>query len=293
MARDLWTAAVARAEALASADAAASTLLTFAAALLRAQREIYTDLHAGHLHPGQLHPGSLHPGPLSGRIETDLPRLRPLLLPLLTMVAAQGPEPLARGALELRSVHPSALDEMLIDYWRAPADDQFFAKAILQPYARALAEAQIRPTGRDQDQDQVQLDQPDQHGQPHQHNQHCPFCGGPPQLAVLRATETQADGGRRHLLCAICLTVWPFRRILCPHCGEEDERKLGYFHAADSPYRHVRVEVCATCQHYLKSVDLATAGLAVPLVDEIAASALDIWAREQGLTKIERNLVGL
>jgi hypothetical protein len=23
------------------------------------------------------------------------------------------------------------------------------------------------------------------------------------------------------------------RRILCPHCGEEDERKLGYFHAAD------------------------------------------------------------
>jgi formate dehydrogenase accessory protein FdhE len=299
MARDLWTAAVARAEALANADAAASTLLTFAAALLRAQREIYVYLHQGHLHLGTLHPGTLPPGtlpagplsagrgdraassPLTGRLDADLPRLRPLLLPLLTMVAAQGPEPLARGALELRSVHPSALDEMLIDYWHAPADDQFFAKAILQPYARALADSQISPAVRPADRDQVQPDV------------RCPFCGGAPQLAVLRATETQADGGRRHLLCAICLTVWPFRRILCPHCGEEDERKLGYFHAADSPYRHVRVEVCATCQHYLKSVDLATAGLAVPLVDEIAASALDVWARDQGLTKIERNLVGL
>ena len=47
MARDLWTAAVARADALAKADAAASTLLVFAAALLRAQRDIYTHLQPG------------------------------------------------------------------------------------------------------------------------------------------------------------------------------------------------------------------------------------------------------
>jgi FdhE protein len=108
---------------------------------------------------------------------------------------------------------------------------------------------------------------------------------------VLRGTDAQADGGRRHLVCAICLTVWPFRRIVCPHCGEEDEARLGYFQA--SVYPHVRVEACDTCRHYLKAVDLAQAGHAVPVVDDIASSALDIWAREQGYVKIERNLVGL
>jgi formate dehydrogenase maturation protein FdhE len=55
----------------------------------------------------------------------------------------------------------------------------------------------------------------------------------------------------------------------------------------------VRVEACDACRHYLKAVDLAQTGLAVPLVDELGASALDIWARERGYTKIERNLVGL
>jgi FdhE protein len=206
----------------------------------------------------------------------DLSSLRPLLPRLLEKVAAHGPDPLARGAVDLQQADPGAIDELLIEYWRAPSDDQFFPKACLQPYARALADARIPPVDR---------------GGPGYTANRCQFCGGLPQLAVLRATETQADGGRRHLQCAACLTVWPFRRICCPHCGEEEESKLGYFHA--SAYPHVRVEACDTCRHYLKAVDLAQTGLAVPVIDEIAASALDIWAHEQGYIKIERNLVGL
>ena len=50
---------------------------------------------------------------------------------------------------------------------------------------------------------------------------------------------------------------------------------------------------CATCKHYIKGVDLTRLGLAVPLVDEIAAAPLDVWAHEHGYTKIELNLVGL
>jgi FdhE protein len=278
--RDLWDGSIARAEQLAAADAAVSEMLTFTAALLRAQRAVYAELRSmrsAHAHASAHAYGSARAAQLSGDLETDLPRLRPLVSPLLKVVETCGPEGLGRAAAELQSAHPAALDEMLIAYWRAPADDQFFAKAFLQPYARALADAKVPPG------DRAQI-QPDDR---------CPFCGGMPQLAVLRATETQADGGRRHLLCATCLTVWPFRRILCPQCGEEDERKLGYFHASGSAYAHVRVEACGTCLHYLKAVDLAMLGLAVPFVDEIAASALDVWAREQGLTKIERNLVGL
>jgi formate dehydrogenase accessory protein FdhE len=265
-----WDAAIVRAEALAATDTASGALLTFLTALLRAQRRIYTRIQTASV------PRTAATG-LSGALATDLPLLHSSIGPLLDVVATQGPEPLAREATELRLADRRVIDAMLLDYWRAPSDDQFFAKALLHPYARMLADARIRPVDRDQI-------QPDQR---------CPFCGGRPQLAIVRGGGPEADGGHRELQCATCLTGWPFRRLLCPNCGEEDERRLGKFHAADSPYPHVRVEICATCDHYLKAIDLAAFGLAVPIVDEIAASSLDVWAREQGLTKIERNLVGL
>jgi formate dehydrogenase maturation protein FdhE len=40
-------------------------------------------------------------------------------------------------------------------------------------------------------------------------------------------------------------------------------------------------------------VDLTRLGFAIPLVDEVAAAALDVWANEHGYAKIELNLVGL
>ena len=43
----------------------------------------------------------------------------------------------------------------------------------------------------------------------------------------------------------------------------------------------------------LKGIDLTRFGLAMPLVDELYAAPLDLWAREHGYTKIELNLVGL
>jgi formate dehydrogenase maturation protein FdhE len=251
-----WDAAIARADALGAP-------LTFVAALLRLQRRIYTRVQTATV------PHTAASG-LSGDLAVDLPLLRSSLPPLLDLAASQGPEPLAREAGELRLADPKAIDRMLIDHWRrTPAS--LIAKALLQPYARALADVRIKPADRDRI-------QPDQR---------CPFCGGLPQLAVLQAE------GPRQLQCATCLTVWPLQRTLCPQCGEQDERRLGYFHAADSAFPHVRVEVCATCEHYLKAVDLGILGVAVPIVDEIAAAPLDTWARDQKLTKIERNLAGL
>jgi FdhE protein len=79
--------------------------------------------------------------------------------------------------------------------------------------------------------------------------------------------------------------------VRCAECGEEDEVQLGYFHSP--AYDHLRIDTCETCKHYLKAVDLTRLGLAVPVVDEVAAAPLDLWAREQGYEKIELNLVGL
>jgi FdhE protein len=78
---------------------------------------------------------------------------------------------------------------------------------------------------------------------------------------------------------------------MCPNCGEERESKLGYFHSP--AFDHVRIDACDRCRRYLKSIDLARLGLAVPLVDEVAAAPLDAWARDHGYVKIELNLLGL
>ncbi len=56
---------------------------------------------------------------------------------------------------------------------------------------------------------------------------------------------------------------------------------------------HIRLEACETCRTYLKSVDLTKDGFAVPDVDEIATVALNLWAEEQGYTKIETNVLGM
>ena len=78
---------------------------------------------------------------------------------------------------------------------------------------------------------------------------------------------------------------------MCAYCGEERPFKLGYFHT--EAYDHVRIEACETCKHYIKGVDLTRLGFAVPLVDDVAAAALDIWASEMGYQRIELNLIGL
>ena len=58
-------------------------------------------------------------------------------------------------------------------------------------------------------------------------------------------------------------------------------------------FDNVRVEACDSCKGYIKSVDLTKNGRAVPVVDELATVALNIWAEEHGYAKIESNLLGL
>lgn len=116
----------------------------------------------------------------------------------------------------------------------------------------------------------------------------CPFCGSRPGVAVLRG---EGEGGKRSLVCSLCATEWGFRRILCPHCGEEDKDKLPVYAAPE--FKHVRVEACDACKVYIKAVDLTVDGHAVAMVDEIATVTLNIWAEEHGYVKIAPNAVGM
>jgi len=238
-------------------------LLAFYAALLCAQKQVYECLRS---RKGWLP---------SGLLERDLPIMRPSVSGLLESVGASGPALLAEEARRLVRSSEAEIDQMLIRYWHSPSDGQFFAKAFLQPYASWLAEIGRKPLDRN----------------PGRGGNACRFCGGKPQLSLLKSQEPSSEAGGRYLVCSTCLSEWPFRRVVCAGCGEERPARLGYFHTPE--YDHIRVEACDTCNHYIKGVDLTRLGLAAPLVDEVAGAPLDLWARERGYKKIEHNLVGL
>ena len=250
-----WNKHIERADYLAAEASGSKELLTFYAQLLRAQAEIYESFR------------SRKNWLPSGDLETDLPVIRSSMMVLLDTVALHGPKSL--------TAEPETIAEELLDYWRSPSDTQFFAKSILQPYVRWLAETRTAPVGRELAGGERM----------------CPFCGGRPQLSFLQSKESTAESGNRDLLCSTCLSSWQFRRVVCADCGEERPAKLCYFHSPE--FDHIRIEACDSCKHYLKGIDLTRLGLAVPLVDEIYGSPLDLWAREHGYTKIELNLVGV
>ena len=92
-------------------------------------------------------------------------------------------------------------------------------------------------------------------------------------------------------MCSLCFTEWSFHRILCPHCGETDFGKLPVFTSEE--FALLRVEGCETCKTYLLSVDMTKDGTAVPVVDELAALSLNLWAQQEGYRKLQPNLLGL
>jgi FdhE protein len=260
--RETWTKRIARAHALAQEDGSAGPLLAFYGELLTLQARIDQSVRTELA------------GRATGSLEQDLVVVRTHAPRVLRAVAEHAPPALALEASRLLEAESAAIDDMLLAYWRAPSDRQFFAKAILQPYAQWLAEAGVAP-----------IDRPLTRA-----GNRCQFCGGAPQLSILHTTS-ELEGGGRQLLCATCLTTWPFRRVVCPSCGEEDDRKLGYFHTP--AFDHLRVDGCDSCRHYVKTVDLTRLGLAVPLVDEVAGAPLDVWACDHGYQKLELNLLGL
>lgn len=151
---------------------------------------------------------------------------------------------------------------------RAPAG--FHARAFLEPVYTTLARA-LGP------------------GTPRKKGRRCFACGAPPQVSTLRDLPDAL--GARTLTCSMCATEWRFPRLTCPNCGESEAGRLRVHTAESVP--HVRIDACGGCNGYLKSVDLRLDGTAVPLADEVATVALDVWAVREGLFKIHRNILGL
>jgi len=120
----------------------------------------------------------------------------------------------------------------------------------------------------------------------------CPRCGGPPQLACSALSGEPRVTGSRYLLCARCHGAWAHTRLTCPGCGETAGSRLPLY-GEEERFPHVRVESCKTCNRYLLGIDLRRDAAAVPLVDELAMAPLDLFAKEQGMTKLVPNMMGI
>ena len=75
---------------------------------------------------------------------------------------------------------------------------------------------------------------------------YCPICGRRPVMAQLKKFN---EGRARHLLCGGCQTLWHWRRVGCPYCGNENLERI---HILELD-KKIRLDVCDECQVYLKT----------------------------------------
>ena len=120
----------------------------------------------------------------------------------------------------------------------------------------------------------------------------CPRCGGLPQVSYLSESGETLVSGPRMLQCCRCGESWIHQRMTCAGCGEQSTDKLPIFADGDR-LPHLRADACETCRRYVITVDLRKEPAAVPIVDELAALPLDLYARDRGFTKITPNLMAI
>jgi FdhE protein len=205
--------------------------------------------------------------------------LTPPLLRLCSELAAGGAGATAehiRAAIESGSIevgsllaaslsrHQDAIREGAIHRGLAPDLVWLVAELAVSPFAHALqrclfSDPALAPARAAWD-----------HG-------YCAACGSWPALA-------EVVGGHRVLRCSFCAAAWELTTYACVYCGESGEPFVTA--APDEERKDRRVEVCATCAGYLKTVDVAALS-PFPLlaIADLETMDLDVAAMERGYSR--------
>lgn len=207
----------------------------------------------------------------------DRPRAEAFLAGLLAVVERQSPEggselrliadALKEGSLDLPLLLGACLQRDREKITAAAAGSQVQAslleftletllKVALEPLAATLPEADFEGW---------------QEG-------HCPVCGSRAGMAELVGEE-----GRRYLCCCTCFFKWPFKRLQCPYCGNDDTQTLSYFTIDEGP---TRVDTCQKCSRYIKTRDSRKGHAWIPLeVEDLTTIHLDLVASREGFER--------
>jgi formate dehydrogenase accessory protein FdhE len=263
-----WDARIARARELAARQPVAKPILTFYAALAEFQKNLLI---------------SRGPDDVLESAESSTDRIIEAIPRFLEFLSRSAPAQLAAAAEMMRDDVATTEWRELIDRYGAGHESTdaspemaFVVEALLQPFAEATALA-LKDSNRD--------DEP-RDGATSNRIAECPLCSGKPVVGLLRE---EGQSARRSLICATCFTEWPWPRIVCPACGHDVFESLPVYQSEAFPA--VRVEACDACKTYIKTIDLSKDPLAIAIVDELASVPLDLWAREQGYTKVKANIL--
>jgi FdhE protein len=103
---------------------------------------------------------------------------------------------------------------------------------------------------------------------------YCLLCGSWPALA-------EVVHGRRALRCSFCALAWELQAYHCIYCGEEGEPFVTAAPVEERKDR--RLELCAQCGAYLKTVDVdALSPFPLVAIADMETMDLDIAAMEHG-----------
>lgn len=103
---------------------------------------------------------------------------------------------------------------------------------------------------------------------------YCPACGSWPAIA-------EAWQGEHRLRCSFCGAAWLLQTYRCAYCREDGERFVTAAPDLEQPGR--RLELCGSCQGYLKAIDVVEP-TPCPLlsIEDLATMDLDLAAIERG-----------
>jgi len=111
----------------------------------------------------------------------------------------------------------------------------------------------------------------------HWHHGYCPVCAAWAILAERRGLDRS-----RRLRCGRCAAEWEVQWLYCIYCGEPEHDRLGSLEPDDRG-EILKVETCATCRGYLKSIASLQGFAALELLlQDLETVELDLVALDRG-----------